>query len=368
MLESPPNVLEEATIPPLLKIRLPFLHRLECFVRLWAFKLIVSATIGFDRLFHKPPSSLRPSIVTRYPSRPDLQTRVFYPTTYKSGELIPLYLCIHGGGFSIGDPLLDDEFCIMWASRTRMLVVSLDYHKAPLYPFPTGVHDVAALAKAVIDDVSLPIDKNRITIGGFSSGGNLALAASQLPGLKGVVKAALVFYPIVDWGHPPDEKLRRRPYKSSSKDSLATSSYWFDWGYVPAGQNRHDPLLSPYYARKKDLPPWIYIVGAEWDMLRLESQKMIHELAGLDGTQDDFEEGTYKWTLAKGCSHGFTHHWGATPEKKKKREAKCEPIYQQAAQWLEKALEKKDPHVTGEVLTSEFDQPRRKVPLISSKL
>ncbi|KAI9167992.1 Arylesterase [Paramyrothecium foliicola] len=336
--------IEEEGVPPLLKVRLPFSHRLNCFLRLWAFKIIAAVYFATHRFFNPSPVSLRPTAVKRYSCRPGLQTRVFFPPNHKPGKLLPLYLSIHGGAFVFGDPQHDDEFCVMWAKRTGMLVVSLDYHKAPIYPFPSGVYDVAAVANAVLEDDSLPIDGSRITIGGFSAGGNLALAAAQLPELKGIVKAALTFYPIVDWGHPPDEKMRRRPYKGGPRDGLEHSGWWFDWGYVPVGQNRHDPLLSPCYAPKEDLPPWIYIIGAEWDMLRLESQKMIYNLAGLDWTkEEDFEKGTYKWTLARGCSHAFTHHWGQPPVKKKRREAKCEPIYAQAAQWLEKALDLADP-------------------------
>ncbi|KEY68521.1 hypothetical protein S7711_08798 [Stachybotrys chartarum IBT 7711] len=334
------TALEQEGVPPLLKVRLPFPHRLNCFIRLWVLKIIASLLFAVDRFHHPAPPSLRPTLVKKYSCRPGLQTRIFYPPDYKPGDLLPVYLSIHGGGFAICDPQHDDEFAVMWARRTGMLVVSLDYSKAPVYPFPVGVYDVAALANAVLDDTTLPINKDKVSIGGFSAGGNLALTASQLPGLKGVVKAALAFYPIVDWGHPPHEKMARRPYRGGPKDGLETTSYWFDWAYVSAGQNRHDPLLSPYYAPKEDLPPWIYIIGAEWDMLRLESQKMMFGLAGLDWRQeDDFDKGAYKWTLARGCSHGFTHHWGQTPEKKKKREVKCEPIYAQAVEWIARALQ-----------------------------
>lgn len=332
---------ERDDAPALLKVRLPLLHRLNCFIRLWILKFLACIVYAVARLVHPPPSSIRPTLVKHYPCRPALQTRIFYPPDYKSGDLLQLYLNIHGGGFAIGDPQQDDEFCTMWAKRTGMLIVSLDYSKAPLCPFPVAVLDIAALANAVLADVSLPIDKFGVVIGGFSAGANLALCASQLPGLKGNIKAALTFYPIVDWSHPPHVKLERRPYKGGPKDSLETPSYWFDWGYVSPGQNRRDPLLSPCYARKEDLPPWIYVIGAQWDVLRLESQEMIHKLAGLGGLDDqeqDFEEATYKWTLARGCSHGFTHHFGEKPEKKKRREEKCEPIYNEAIKWLEKAL------------------------------
>lgn len=149
-----------------------------------------------------------------------------------------------------------------------MLVVSVNYQKAPLHSFPTPVYDVAAIVNAVLDDETLPIDKSKLVIGGFSAGGTLALSASQLPGLKGRIKASITFYLIVDWSVPPEGKLAMRPYKNGPKDHLAHSAPWFDWGYVSIGQNRRDPLLSPCYAKKENLPPWIYVIGAEWDMLR----------------------------------------------------------------------------------------------------
>ncbi|KAK6065309.1 hypothetical protein SCUP515_11291 [Seiridium cupressi] len=333
--------LAQEDAPPLLKIRLPLPHRLNCFARLWALKILASIVYAVARLIYPPSSSISPTITKRYSCRPALQNRVFYPPNYKSGDLLPLYLNIHGGGFALGDPQQDDEFCSMWAKRTGMLVVSLDYSKAPLHPFPVAVFDIAALADAVLTDRTLPIDKARVAMGGFSAGANLALCASQLPDLKGKIKAALTFYPIVDWSHPQHVKLERRPYKNGPKDSLAVASYWFDWAYVSSGQNRRDPLLSPCYARKEDLPPWIYVIGAEWDMLRLESQEFIHKLAELSGSENheaDFDEGTYKWTLARGCTHGFTHHFGQKPEKKKRRQEKCQPIYEDAIVWMERAM------------------------------
>lgn len=68
-----------------------------------------------------------------------------------------------------------------------MLVVSLGYLKAPLYLYPTLIYDIAALVNAVFSDSSLPIDleETKVVIISFSVGGNLALCASPLPGLKG---------------------------------------------------------------------------------------------------------------------------------------------------------------------------------------
>lgn len=329
-------ILDE-TNPPLMKVLLPFPHRLNCFIRLWLFKLIAFVFFAFHRTFYPSAAATRPTLLKRYPCRPSLEHRVFFPPTYKAGDSLALYLDVHGGGFALCDPQTDDQFCASWAQRTGMLVVSLNYRKAPLHYFPEPVYDIAAVARGVIDDEALPIDRMKIVIGGFSAGANLALGASQLPELSGLIKAAVIFYPIVDFSHPQDYKLKMRPYRDGPKDNLADSGYWFDWGYVAAGQNRRDPLLSPYYAKKGHLPQWISVVAAQYDMLCLEAQEWIHRLAGQQHRENQevpFEEGTYKWTLAWGVKHGFTHHTGGDKAKRQARDRKCQLIYAEINDWL----------------------------------
>ncbi|PLB33246.1 alpha/beta hydrolase fold protein [Aspergillus candidus] len=335
------------TLPPLPKERLSLAHRLNCFLQLWLLKSLAKLYFLYLRLIHPPPPGTKPTLTKRYACRPALKAHIFYPRTYDPSkrQLLPLYLNIHGGGFALCNATIDDPFCSAWANRTGMLVVSLSYRKAPLHPFPIATYDIAEVAKSVLADDTLPIDPTRIAIGGFSAGGNLALSASQLPGLKGRVQAAVIYYPIVDFGHPPNEKLDSRPYTGGPPDWLEKTSWWLDWGYVSVGQNRRDPLLSPKYAGRDDLPPWVYMIGAQWDMLRLEAQQMIHRLAGLEGRvgtqqEEDFETGRYKWTLARECSHGFTH---ASPGRKKggasarKREEIARGVYEEAYEWLGKA-------------------------------
>jgi acetyl esterase/lipase len=337
----------ENPVPPLPKERLSLPHRLNCFFQLWLLKSLASLYFLYLRLVNPPQAGTQPTLTKRYRCHSALETRIFYPRSYNPAQrqLLPLYLNIHGGGFALCDASVDDTFCSAWANRTGMLVVSLNYRKAPLHPFPTATLDISKVAKSVLADDSLPIDHSRIAIGGFSAGGNLALSVSQLPGLKGLIKAAVVYYPIVDFGHPPNEKLDSRPYKASLvNDTLEKTSWWLDWGYVSVGQNRRDPLLSPVYAGRDELPPWIYMIGAQWDMLRLETQEMIHRLAGLEDRfgveqEEDFEVGKYKWTLARGCPHGFTH---ASPRKKggnsrRKREEIAQGIYAEAHEWLKKS-------------------------------
>jgi len=220
------------------------------------------------------------------------------------------------------------------------LVVSLDYRKSPQHSFPTPVYDIAAVARAVIDDETLPIDKSRIVIGGYSAGGNLGLAASTLPELKGLIKAAVTFYPPVDWSLPPNEKLERQAYRKGERDSLASTADFFDWAYVSAGQDRRDPLLSVTFAKPTDLPPWIFTVAAQYDMLSIEAKQMMTKLAEIHQPSLDqeiaFEKGRYRWLMVEGTVHGFMHHFAFKKEgaKAERREKRIEKVYDEVEQWL----------------------------------
>jgi acetyl esterase/lipase len=332
---------DDQSHPPVPKLKYPLIDRLSWCATLYFYKIAASIIFFFRRGLHRASHNPRPRLVIEYPCRPGLKNRVFFPPHYDAGDTLPLYLSIHGGGFSFGEPEQDDGFCESWAKRTGMLVVSVDYRKAPMHPFPTASYDVAAIANSILCDERLPIDTSRVAMGGFSAGGNLALSASHLPGLKGTVKAIVAYYPVIDFSISPSIKLAFGPYKGGPKDRFGDASWWLDWGYIRVGENRRHALLSPCYAKKSDLPPWIYIVGAQWGMFRLEAQSMIHGVAGLEDREDQeepFEKDTYKWTMAKGCSHGFTHSRTKDPVRRSKNQQTCEQIYQEAHKWLKKSV------------------------------
>jgi len=209
----------------------PILEHLRFFFQLWIIKIITSILTICIKLFRPGTLASRPTIVKSYGCRPTLEHRIFFPQSWQHGSLIPVYFDIHGGGFAFFEPLYDDEFCSSWAKRTGMLVVSLDYRKSPINRFPIPCQDIAAVAQAIINDDSLPIDTSRIIMGGFSAGGTLALSACQMPELKGLVKAIVPFYPVVDWSVPTGEKFKRRLYKERDTDSLSSIGQALSWGY-----------------------------------------------------------------------------------------------------------------------------------------
>lgn len=337
--ESPGSMGVEEETKPLPAPLLPLPTRVSYFLQLWVMKIGISTGFSLLRLLKPALRSCIPAFTKTYPCRPHLENRVFIPKNYKSGELLPLYLDVHGGGFAACDPSFDDEFCSVFANQFNILMVSINYSKAPSVGFPVPTYDVAVIAQAIIEDESLPIDKSRVAIGGFSAGGNLSLSAVQLPELKGKVKAVVPWYPVTDWVTKTAEKLKTRPYrKPGDVDSLQWTGKLFNYGYIPAGQDLRDPLLSVGLAKKEDLPEWIFTVAAEYDMLANESREMMYRLAGIESPTEEekyaFEKSGYRFKLVREVDHGFTHNQLETGEREIRRVSERDKSMEEVGEWL----------------------------------
>jgi len=273
---------------------------------------------------------------------------IFLPKSHDpaSSQKLPTLFTIHGGGFVVGTPEENDAWNAAFAARFPVLVIALNYAKAPVSVFPTAVYDVEQLLLAALADDSLPIDHGRVATLGFSAGGNLALSVSTLPSLRGGdsgprrVHAAVPVYAVLDFTVPQAAKTRSRPYKPAlggvrgkTYDLLTMITPVFDWAYIPRGQDLADPLLSPIYAPPEHLPSSVFMIGCELDMLAGEAWRMIRRLAGrgmngveemagreevvagkgeliLDDQRFCFEERksgrtNYKWLLVPDTIHGF---------------------------------------------------------------
>ncbi|MCJ1410905.1 hypothetical protein MMC19_004992 [Ptychographa xylographoides] len=328
---------------PVVLAPLPFPTRITYAIRLWGMKILIKAVINLLYFLKPPPPEKRPTYTKIYPTRPMISNRVFIPKSYKSGDkLLPLYIDIHGGGFALCDPRIDDDHCSYMAQKYGVCVVSIGYRRAPRFPFPTPDQDCAALAQAVLEDPDLPCDKSKVAIGGFSAGGKLSLSACQMDGLRGKITGLVGYYPIVDFTRSGERKMKHRPATPGKPDPLIKSGNWFNWGYIPQGTDRTDPLLSPIFAKRDTLPPKICLIGCEYDLLREEAEDLAGILAQAEPGErkslpvgEGWEKGNIRWEKVLGQEHGFNQ----TPimgdaQREVDRVKRAYEMYDVVADWL----------------------------------
>ncbi|OCT44803.1 hypothetical protein CLCR_06012 [Cladophialophora carrionii] len=323
----------------------PFLTRLRFLLRIYSMKLAVSFFLRLTRLVAIITRRLHtlPTYTKRYAIRPQLSNRIFIPRSHVPGTTHPLLIMIHGGGFVLCEPGFDDFFNRAMADQHGFVVVSVNYRKSPSHAFPVPVHDCAEITRAVLADADLPVDlasSASVTLGGFSAGGNLALAIAQLPGIRERVGSLVPVYPVVDF--TGKYKGPYRPTPDGKEDRLKDMGPLFSWAYIPAGQDLADPLLSPICVQTREvLPQRIFFVGAEYDYLCHEAEIMARKLAygGMEAPKDqmgdwgdEWEKDGIKWRTVKGVVHGWTH----VPEKGEKevlRQNELKRLYRDIAEW-----------------------------------
>lgn len=92
-----------------------------------------------------------------------------------------LVLDIPGGGFVAMDPRTNDDKLFAWAGKTGLPVLSLDYKKAPEYPYPYALNECYDVYRTIIASRGRCIGFSgevvpQIVMTGDSAGGNLATA------------------------------------------------------------------------------------------------------------------------------------------------------------------------------------------------
>lgn len=126
-------------------------------------------------------------------------------------------LDLPGGGFVAMDPRCNDDKLLLWAAKTGLPVLSLDYKKAPEYPFPYALNECYDVYATLIKSRGRCIGMSgketpSVVVTGDSAGGNLATSmtlmiiegamfpSSRFQGQAGlpVPDAVILFYPGLD--------------------------------------------------------------------------------------------------------------------------------------------------------------------------
>lgn len=96
-----------------------------------------------------------------------------------------LVLDIPGGGFVAMDPRTSDDKLLAWAGKTGVPILSLDYRKAPEYPYPYALNECFDAYTQIVATKGRCVGMKpavcpRIVLTGDSAGGNLATGTALM--------------------------------------------------------------------------------------------------------------------------------------------------------------------------------------------
>ncbi|WP_180024633.1 alpha/beta hydrolase [Acinetobacter sp. YH1901134] len=249
---------------------------------------ILKTTIRGPSQFNLPPNTLRfalEQMCRAFPQNPDVQIRPIRLAGLKAEEIKPqqastqLIFHIHGGAFFLGSMNTHRAFLTQVAARTQMQVLHLDYPLSPETQFPEALDALFDVYAVLLDQ---GVQAKDIILSGDSCGANLALALAlkiqqeQLPQVSGLV----LMSPFLDLTLSSESLRYNRKHDALlSIEALETG---IDY-YVPRSVDRADPLVSPFFAELKGLPPIHIQVGSK-EILLDDAQrfKVKAEEAGLD--------------------------------------------------------------------------------------
>ena len=206
----------------------------------------------------------------------------------------PVFIYLHGGGWSFGSVETVDRVCRRIADRSGCAVLSVDYRLAPEHPFPAALDDVeAVLAFVRKAGTDLGVDPGRLAIGGDSAGAQLATVVARRQRDEGTpLDYQVLIYPALD------PFTAAASYEELGEYGLDRASMRLAWEtYVPDAAQRLSPDVSVFAVPDLSGMPDTLIITAEYDALRDEGADYADALvaAGV----------TVVHTRYMGVNHGF---------------------------------------------------------------
>jgi len=229
----------------------------------------------------------------------EIPVRLYEPE--REGPL-PVLVYFHGGGWVRGDLDIVDASCRTLTERTECMVLSVDYRRAPENPFPAAVEDAYTAVEWATQYLdAFGADTDRITVGGISSGGNLAAAVSLMAREDPDVSLAyqLLLNPVTDHSFDTEsyQQFDREfwsehcPAGAEGYPLSREDMHWYWNHYLERDVDGKHPYASPLQARDISGVPPATVATCEFDPLLDEGRAYAERLrdAGVPVTYREYE-------------------------------------------------------------------------------
>ena len=176
-----------------------------------------------------------------------VRLRLYRDAGTAAGQVLPVLIYYHGGGWVLGDLDSHDQACRAIANAAACCVIAVDYRLAPEVKFPGAISDSAAATRWIMANASaLAIDPARAAVGGDSAGGNIAavMAIMARDGYLPPLAFQLLVYPVTDMGMGHESYQRI----TAGYPLVASTMVWFIDHYLRDPTDAADWRASPLRA------------------------------------------------------------------------------------------------------------------------
>lgn len=206
----------------------------------------------------------------------------------------PVLINFFGCGYTLPVHGNSSHFCREVSQKTGCIVLDVSYRLAPENPFPAQLHDAEDVIEWVLAHPD-KFDPSRISLSGFSSGGNLALSIVSSKYTPETFHSVTAIYPGVESYRDPGTLVAPQP---GGRPMPAFILRVFYGCWIPDGIDMRDPRISPGLADAEKFPKNVLIITAGQDSLAEEAERLAEKLKVDPGRNVVVER-------MDGCDHGW---------------------------------------------------------------
>jgi acetyl esterase len=189
------------------------------------------------------------------------------------GAVPPVHVHTHGGAFVVGAPRQDEHSVRGIAGEVGATVVNIRYSTAPRARYPQAHEECYDVLRWVRGSgTAMGWDGTRVSIGGISAGGDLALGALELELARRAgdpaPRTCVLVVPLVDVTLPAEQYTSPLPPPAGESHSPFVSPRLVrlvEMNYFADAPRRGEPLASPVLSEEGTaaLPPLLAITAEQ---------------------------------------------------------------------------------------------------------